>query len=62
MSIVDFMKFYWQNSYGQIPLQRIIWNLEQNYNFACGFVWVCNLVADIEGGTQAEGVEESIWT
>jgi hypothetical protein len=33
-----------------------------NYNFARGFVWVSNLVADIEGGTQAEGVEESIWT
>ena len=34
---------------------------------ARGFVWVWNLVADIEGGTQAEGVweygvEESIWT
>jgi hypothetical protein len=27
-----------------------------NYNFARGFVWVWNLVADIEGGTQAEGV------
>jgi hypothetical protein len=25
---------------------------------ACGFVWVGNLVADIEGGTQAEGVLE----
>ena len=31
-------------------------------NFARGFVWVWNLVADIEGGTQAEGVEEGIWT
>jgi hypothetical protein len=35
--------------------------------FAFGFVWVWNLVADTEGGTQAEdvweyGVEESIWT
>ena len=27
-------------------------------HFACGFVWVWNLVADIEGGTQAEGVWE----
>jgi hypothetical protein len=27
-------------------------------NFARGFVWVWNLVADIEGGTQAEGVWE----
>ena len=30
----------------------------QNYNFARGFVWVWNLVADIEEGTQAEGVWE----
>ena len=30
----------------------------ENYNFARGFVWVWNLVADIEGGTQAEGVWE----
>jgi hypothetical protein len=22
-----------------------------NYNFTCGFIWVCNLVAHIEGGT-----------
>ena len=38
----------------------------QNRNSACCFVWVRNLVADIEGGTQAEGVreqgvEENIW-
>jgi hypothetical protein len=37
-----------------------------NYNFACFSVWVWNLVADIEGGTEAEGVwergvEENIW-
>ena len=36
-----------------------------NYNFAC-FVWVWNLVADIAGGKEAEGVwehgvEENIW-
>ena len=30
----------------------------QNYNSACCFVWMWNLVADIEGGTQAEGVWE----
>jgi hypothetical protein len=41
--------------------------MEQNYNFARGFVWVWNLVADFEEGTQAEGVweqgaEENIWT
>jgi hypothetical protein len=23
----------------------------QNYNFACGFIWVWNLVSDIKGGT-----------
>ena len=38
----------------------------KNYNFACCFVWIWNLVADIEGETQAEGVweqgvEENIW-
>jgi hypothetical protein len=33
-------------------------DLRLNYNFARGFVWVWNLVADIEGGTQAEGVWE----
>jgi hypothetical protein len=27
-------------------------------NFVRGFVWVWNLVADIEGGTQAEGAWE----
>jgi len=40
---------------------------EKNYNFACCFVWVWNLVADIAGGEEAEGVweydvEENIWT
>ena len=35
--------------------------------FACCFVWVWNLVADIAGGKEAEGVwehgvEENIWT
>jgi len=30
----------------------------QNYNFACYFVWVSNLVADTEGGIKAEGVWE----
>ena len=29
-----------------------------NYNFARCFVWVWNLVADIEGGKEAEGVWE----
>jgi hypothetical protein len=27
-----------------------------NYNFACGSVWVRNLVSYIKGGTQTEGV------
>jgi len=30
----------------------------KNYNFSRGFVWVWNLVANIEGGTQVEGVWE----
>ena len=39
----------------------------ENYNFACCFVWVWNMVADIAGGKDAEGVwergvEENIWT
>jgi len=39
----------------------------RNYNFADYFLWVCNLVADIEGTEEAEGVwehgvEENIWT
>jgi hypothetical protein len=39
----------------------------QDDNFACGSVWVRNLVSDIKGGTQTEGVweqgaEEDIWT
>jgi len=28
----------------------------QNSNFACCFVWVYNLVVDIAGGKEAEGV------
>jgi hypothetical protein len=28
----------------------------QNYNFACGSVWMSNLNSDIKGGTQTEGV------
>jgi hypothetical protein len=36
-------------------------------NFACGSIWVWNLVSDIKGATQTEGVreqgaEENIWT
>ena len=30
----------------------------QNYNFVCCFVWVRNLVVDIAGGKEAEGVWE----
>jgi hypothetical protein len=37
------------------------------YNFACGVVWVRNLVSNIKGGTQTEGVceqgsQENIWS
>jgi hypothetical protein len=31
----------------------ILW---QNYNFICGSVWVRNLVSNIKGETQTEGV------
>ena len=46
------------------PLWKI---LIPNYNLACCFVWVWNLVADIVGGKEAEGVwewgvEKNIWT
>jgi len=39
----------------------------KNYNFACCVLGVGNLVADIAGGKEAEGVwehgvEENIWT
>ena len=39
----------------------------QNYNVACCFVWVWNLVDDTAGGKEAEcvwehGVKENIWT
>jgi hypothetical protein len=39
----------------------------QNYRFASGSVWVWNLVSDLKGGTQTEGVweqgaEKIIWT
>jgi hypothetical protein len=40
----------------QIAIQKLKDQDTKNYNFARGFVWVCNLVADTEGGTQAEGV------
>jgi len=46
---------------------KIINSIIKFYNFACCFVWVRNLVADIAGGKEAEdvreyGVEENIWT
>jgi hypothetical protein len=42
-------------------------NNVQNYNFACGSVWVWNLVSDIKGATQTggaleQGAEEDIQT
>jgi len=42
----------------QVAIQKLKDQDMQNYNFARGFVWVWNLVADIEGGTLAEGVRE----
>jgi hypothetical protein len=46
----------------QAPIQKFKAQDIQNYNFACCFVWVWNLVADIAGGMKAEGVGENIWT
>jgi hypothetical protein len=39
----------------------------KDYNFACGSVWVRNLIFNIKGGKQTEdvweqGAEENIWT
>ena len=56
-----------QNAWGSRSGQGLISTPIQNNNFACCFVWVWNLVAHIEGGTQAEGVgeqgaEENIWS
>jgi hypothetical protein len=54
----------------QIDWQVPIWTfplIRENVYFACGPVWVRNLVSDIKGGTHTEGVweqgaEENIWT
>jgi len=42
----------------QVVIQKFKDQDIQNYNFACCFVWVWNLVADIAGGKEAEGVWE----
>ena len=51
----------------QVGIQKFKDQDMQNYNSACCFAWVWNLVADIAGGKEAEGVwkhgvEENIWT
>jgi len=51
----------------QVAIQKFKDQDIENYNFACWFVWVWNLVVDIAGGKEAEGVwehgvEENIWT
>ena len=56
-----------QGNFISVFLARLKIKNIKNYNFACRFVWVWDLVADIEGGTEAEGVceygvEENIWT
>jgi hypothetical protein len=33
----------------------------RNYNFACGFVWVCNLASDIKGKTKTNGIRDRMW-
>jgi hypothetical protein len=41
----------------QCPSERLLSNYNiQDYNFACGCLWFSNLVSDIKGGTQTEGV------
>ena len=42
----------------QVAIQKFKDQDLQNYNFACCFVWVWNLVVDIAGGKEAEGVWE----
>ena len=51
----------------QVAIQKFKDQDIYNYNFACCFVWVWNLLVDIAGGKEAEGVweygvEENIWT
>ena len=40
-----------QNLVFQFAIQKFKDQDTENYNFACCFVWMWNLVADIEGGT-----------
>ena len=42
----------------QVAIHKFKDQYIQNYNFACCFVWLWNLVADIAGGKEAEGVWE----
>ena len=37
---------------------ELLYVMDLTYNFACCFVWVWSLVADIAGGKEAEGVWE----
>ena len=39
-----------------LVIVKIINSIIKFYNFACCFVWVSNLVADIAGGKEDEGV------
>jgi len=40
----------------QVAIQKFKDQDIQNYKIACCFVWVWNLVVDIAGGKEAEGV------
>jgi len=40
----------------QVAIQKFKDQDILKYNFACCFVWVLNLVADITGGKEAKGV------
>jgi hypothetical protein len=37
------------------------YQLIQDYNLACGFVWLWNLVSDIEGGTHTRRLRTGCW-
>jgi len=43
----------------QVAIQKFKDQDIKNYNFTCCFVWVWNLVVDIAGEKEAEGIWES---
>jgi hypothetical protein len=45
----------------QLAIQKHEDQHTQNYNFACCFIWVWNLVSHVEKGTWAEGCPRSTY-